>query len=92
MAGFLRKMYSFSLYALGLVLLGQHTIASFSGPGNIFVKYGGAFDGCLDQAMKWVVNGNCGVFTARKLTGGSKSTSLSYGAMVRAWNYSRYRC
>lgn len=76
MARFLQKIYSPSLYALGLVLLGQYAVASFSGPGKISVKYGGAVDGCLDQTMKWVVDGNCGVFTAKTLSGSSKSTSL----------------
>lgn len=75
MAGFL-NMHSIPFYALGFVLLGQHATASFTGPGNISVKYGGAFDGCLDQTMKWVVDGNCGVFTAKQLTGGSKSISI----------------
>lgn len=76
MALFLRRMYSLSLYALGFALLGQHAAAYFSGPGKISVKYIDAFDGCLDQTMKWVVDGNCGVFTAKTLSGRSKSNSL----------------
>jgi hypothetical protein len=46
------------------------------GPGKISVKYGGAFDGCLDHTMKWVVNGSCGIFTVKTIKGGSKSIYL----------------
>lgn len=69
-------MYSLSLYALGLFLLGGYVAASMNGPGKITVRNGGVFDGCLDQIMKWVVDGNCGVFTAKTITGGSKSTGF----------------
>lgn len=79
---------------MGLVLLGQHAAASFSGPGKISVKNNGAFYGCLDQTMKWVVDRNCGVFTAKTLSSGSRWTSLVLyfmprGTMTRAWNYFR---
>jgi hypothetical protein len=90
MARFLQKMYSLSTCALDLILLGQYAAATFNGPGKISVKYGGALDGCLDQTMKWVVDGNCGVFTAKALSGGSKSTSLVLvvprRTMAGAWN------
>ena len=69
-------MYFLSLYGLALLLLGQHVAASMNGPGMISVNYGGSFGDCLDQTMKWVVDGNCGVFMAKTMTGGSKSTSL----------------
>jgi hypothetical protein len=69
-------MYFLSLYGLALLLLGQHVAASLNGSGMISVNYGGSSDGCLDQNMKWVVDGNCGVFTAKTITGGSKSNYL----------------
>jgi hypothetical protein len=91
MARFLQKMYPLSLYALGLILLGQYVAATFNGPGKISVKYGGALDGCLDQTMKWVVDGNCGVFMAKELSGGSKFCFpclivMSRRTMTGAWS------
>jgi hypothetical protein len=75
MVSFLQRMYSVSLYVLGLVLLGQHVAGSMNGAGKVVVRRGGVFEGCLDQTMKWVVNGSCGVFTAKTWTSpGSKST------------------
>jgi hypothetical protein len=69
-------MHFLSLYGLALLLLRQHVAASMDGLGKISVKYGGAFDGCLDHTMKWVVDGSCGVFTAKTIRGGSKSIYL----------------
>jgi hypothetical protein len=66
-------MYLLSVYILGLVLLRRNVAASMNGPGKVVVRTGGVFEGCLDQAMRWVI-GSCGVFTAKTLTSpGSKS-------------------
>ncbi len=54
-------------------LLVQHTVADMNGSGHVVVRTGGSFQGCLDATMKWVVDGNCGVFTAKTLKGSSTS-------------------
>jgi hypothetical protein len=69
-------MQLLSLYNIVLLLLGQYVVANMNGPGIISVNYGGSIWGCLDQNMKWVVDGSCGVFVAKTIVGGSKSIYL----------------
>lgn len=78
-------MYFLSLYSLALLLLRQHVAASLDGPGMISVNYGDSSDGCLDQTMKWVVDGNCGVFTAKTITGGSEFIYSPRGILSKSW-------
>lgn len=56
-------------------LLAQHVVAdrNMAGPGHVLVRTNGLFQGCLDESMKWVVDGSlCGIFTAKTSTGPSK--------------------
>lgn len=62
------KLSKMASYALGVVLLASGVSASMSGPGHIYPKYEGAYVGCLDEYMRWVVDGDCGVFTAKTVT------------------------
>jgi hypothetical protein len=57
-----------SSYALKVLLVGS-VMASMNGQGHIYPKYNGVYVGCLDENMRWVVNGDCGVFTANTLAG-----------------------
>jgi hypothetical protein len=63
------KLFNMVSYALGVTLLASGVSASMTGPGHIYPKYEGAYVGCLDEYMRWVVDGDCGVFTAKTITG-----------------------
>ena len=53
-------------------------MADMNGPGHIYPKYNGTYVGCLDEYMRWVVDGDCAVFTANTLAGfGSKQDFVS---------------
>jgi len=65
------KLSSTALYGFILALIATGASAAMNGPGHINVHQGGSVVGCLDQTMKWVIDGKCGVFTAETLTGPS---------------------
>lgn len=62
------KLFNMAPYALGVMLLASGVSASMSGPGHIYPRYEGVYVGCLDEYMRWVVDGDCGVFTAKTIT------------------------
>ena len=40
------------------------SVPVFSGTGNILVHTGGSVVGCLDEEMRWVLDGGCATFSA----------------------------